>query len=197
MDRADFNKLCQFTFWEQGVQRYVAGVTRISDSEGKIGGVVGSKLYVNISKWWLDLLGDNEWKPTRKHIFVPADAWLEFQKGYADQLLEVVNRELNGAGDARSSSAQNDAVDGTRKGVGKCGASKRGASEQASEANPPKLQRKGEKATKPSVGGGGGGAATSGGKKSGRKRAVSVEPSEPAATAGDDAHDGDASSGSE
>ena len=194
MDRADFNKLCQFTFWEQGVQRYVAGVTRITDSDGKIGGTVGSKLYVNISKWWLDLLGDNEWKPTRKHIFVPADAWLEFQKGYADQLLEVVTRELNGSSDARSTSAQNDAVDGTRKGLPKCGASKRGASEQASEASPAKLQRKGEKAAKPSAAGGA--TATSGGKKHGRKRTASVEPSEPAAAAGDDVHD-DASSGSE
>ena len=195
MDRADFNKLCQFTFWEQGVQRYVAGVTRISDSDGKIGGSVGSKLYVNISKWWLDLLGDNEWKPTRKHIFVPADAWLEFQTGYADQLLEVVTRELNGAGDARSTATQNDAVDGTRKGLTKCGASKRGASEQAaSEATPAKLQRKGEKAAKPSAGGGG--TATCGGKKHGRKRTASVEPNQPAAATGVDAHP-DASSGSE
>ena len=194
MDRADFNKICQFTFWEQGVQRYVAGVTRISDSEGKIGGAVGSKLYVNISKWWLDLLGDNEWKPTRKHIFVPADAWLEFQKGYADQLLEVVTRELNGAGDARSNSVQNDAVDGARKALPKCGASKRGASEQASEATPAKLQHKGEKTTKPTTGGGG--AATGGGKKHGRKRPASVEPSERTSTGGAAAPD-DASSGSE
>ena len=162
MDCSNFKKLCQFTFWEQGIQRYVAGVTRISDSDGKIGFAVGNKLFVHISKWWLDL-EDNEWKPTRKCIFVPANAWIEFQKGYADQLLEAVNRELNGAGDARSTSVQNDAVDGARKTLPKCGASKRAASEQASEATPAKLQHKGEKTTKPTTGGGG--AATGCGKK--------------------------------
>ena len=149
MDSADFTKICEYNFFEERSQRYTVGVTNITDKkEGS------SKTYVQFSRWWFDLTGDQQWHPTKKHFFIPVEAWNEFRENYEQELSDVVQRNLNGASNARPS-IKVDTADGGGKvyGKGKAGGNARVGNKRtigsrganSSEAPVAKVQRKNEK----------------------------------------------------
>ena len=91
---ANFNKVYESTFYETERERFAIDLTYVTSYPAE-----DTSLYVNISKWWKDTLGDNLCHPTKKHLYIPAVAFNNLIKPERfDELVAEFNQEFNGAG---------------------------------------------------------------------------------------------------
>ena len=90
---ANFNKVYELTFYESERERFTIDLTYVTSYPAE-----DTSLYVNISKWWKDTLGDNLWHPTKKHLYIPAVAFNNLVKSDSfNELVAEFNQEFNGA----------------------------------------------------------------------------------------------------
>jgi len=92
---ANFNKIYESVFFETERERFAIDLTYVTSYPNE-----DTSLYVNISKWWKDTLGDNCWHPTKKHLYIPAVAFNNLIKpDVFGVLVDEFNQEYNGASD--------------------------------------------------------------------------------------------------